>query len=234
MERIRTAMAYGLRAELNRIFIEPPKWNHNDAGWFCREHALHVGAVAEMLGEPAEICCGDVVLVLPEDSFSLCMVESGADHVWCKVGRRAPIDASFTLRHFDVSHPDVAYVCPEHPEALSGMELRYTHRLAYDNLARTLKSNRAVVHYNERQSRRPDYRQLLAHPYELLHVPVNAPSLIDTHGSEVFFALTAHLFRMVTGVVAPIDTKLPWNEALRLAIAQNPDARQFVLQRLPA
>ncbi|MBI2398389.1 MAG: hypothetical protein HYV17_11375 [Xanthomonadales bacterium] len=231
--KICDALLRGAKAGLNHLYTVPPLIHPGgwDAGWYCREHALHVGALAEMMGHRAELCGGDLVVDLPADQYRMAMVSTGADHFWCKVDDQAPIDASLTLRHLDVTHPDVALIASDCPEHRSGFELRYTHRMGIDNLIRRLHGNeRPVLHYNVQDSHRPDYAKLLDAPYGFLIK--SQPTLLELHGADVMFAITAYLFRLAHGELMAVDPTVPWSEAMRRIVHEHGDARPFVLASL--
>ena len=233
--RICDVLLGGAKAALNHLYTVPPRHFSDggwDAGWFCREHALHVCALAEMLGHRAELCGGELVLDLPADSYRLAMVSTGADHFWCKVDGLAPIDASLTLRLLDdITQPDVALIAPDCPEQRSGIELRYTHRMGIDNIARRMNGNAGpLLHYNLQSAHRPNYGALLDAPYSFLIR--SSPTLLDLFGADVFFAITAYLYRLGCAEVEAIDPTLHWTEAMRRVVQEHADARPFVLSKL--
>src|SRR5690349_19328290 len=96
-----------LRRELNHLYTEP--FGPQDAGLFCREHALHLHGVAVALGRRAEICTGCLGLRVP-GQFTNAMTNTDADHAWCRIDGVAPVDVSLTLRTWPVSRPDVDLV----------------------------------------------------------------------------------------------------------------------------
>ena len=144
----------------------------------------------------------------------------------------APIDASLTLRLLDdITQPDVALIAPDCPEQRSGIELRYTHRMGIDNIARRMNGNAGpLLHYNLQSAHRPNYGALLDAPYSFLIR--SSPTLLDLFGADVFFAITAYLYRLGCAEVEAIDPTLHWTEAMRRVVQEHADARPFVLSKL--
>ncbi len=124
--KICEALRRSVRLELNHIYTEKPfeAPTGTDMGWFCREHALHVTALAELLGESAQLCRGDIIVRIPGE-ITVYTMGSGDDHAWCRVDGKAPVDASMTLRHLAPNETDVSAICPDRPEELAGFMLRY-------------------------------------------------------------------------------------------------------------
>lgn len=221
-------LAGGVRAELNHVYTEKPFHTSTgmDMGWFCREHALHVGALAEALGHRAQLCRGDVLVNVP-GSVKFFTMGSGADHAWCRIDDKAPIDASVTLKHLAPQRIDVLGVCPDSQELLSGFRLRYEVGTDDAMFANVLSDDQSLIAYNEKmlELRRPI--ALLATPFDFLHPPpADHPSFTDLFGDDVFFAITAHLLKLARREVNPMRTYLSPIDAVRAMVKHNPRARE--------
>lgn len=221
-----------VRLELNHIYTEKPfpTPSGDDMGWFCREHALQVGALAEMFGHKAELCCGDIGLRIPGD-ITICTLGSGADHAWCRIDGEAPFDASVTLKYLAVTRQDVQIVCPNHPEHLSGFKLTYERGAPDDAFAQVLAPTIPMIAYNEKLTvpRRPT--ELLANPFAFLHPPPSGlPSFTDLYGEDVFFAITVHLYRVSRGEVKPMFRYCSPQDTIRAIVKRNPKARMVVTE----
>jgi hypothetical protein len=226
-------LAAGLRLELNHLFTERPFMHPGgrDEGWFCREHALLVGALAAMLGEKSQLCLGNLVVVVPGD-FTIAMVNGAEDHVWCSVDGTPPVDASFTIRHLAATVPDVELVCPDHPERLGRFQLQYGRGRSYEELRRTQETLVPLIYYNERRLMNATFPQLLDRPFSfLLRPPRGSPNFLDLYGPHSFFRIAAHLHKLGHGQTqSVIDMRQP--DAIREIVDREADGRAYVLRVL--
>lgn len=228
------ALRHSVRLELNHIYTERPFQTPTgaDMGWFCREHVLHVAALAGMLGDNAQLCCGDIIVRIPGHT-TVSTVDSGSDHAWCRVNGKTPVDASMTLRYIAPQLTDVRAVCPDRPEDLAGFTLRYEIHTEDQLFAEYLHSSERLIAYNEKTVPAVNILDLLANPFSFLHRPLpGAPSFPEIHGPDVFFAITAHLYKLALGECRPLRTYRSPKDAVRAAIKHNPDARKFVESKL--
>lgn len=229
------ALVRSVRLELNHIYTEKPFQTATglDMGWFCREHALHVAALAEMVGESARICRGDVILRIPDDLI-VSTVGSGSDHAWCEIDHMAPVDASLTLRYVAPHERDVQVICPSClAKYLSGFKLCYEMGMADNAFSQYSQSDERLIAYNEKSIIEGDILELLATPYNFLHPPPpGAPSLTQFYGPDVFFAITAHLYKLAQGEARPMRTYLSPKNAIRRMVRNNPDAPRFVEDKI--
>lgn len=219
-----------VRAELNHAYTERPFQTRDglDMGWFCREHALHVTALSEILGEVAHLCCGDVMVVIP-GSIVISTVGSGADHAWCRVDGLVPVDASLTLQFFDTGRRDVDVICPACPQHLAGFALQYNIGLADDAFVAAARTGMPVIAYNEKKVFRPHYADLLANPFSFLHpTPLGSRSFQQIHGNDVYFAVTAHLYDLARDMTRPLSPYKDPVNAVRTMVKRYPDARATI------
>ncbi len=227
--KICEALRRSVRLELNHIYTEGPfeTPTGTDMGWFCREHALHVTALAELLGESAQLCCGDIIVRIPGE-MTVYTMGSGDDHAWCRVDDKAPVDASMTLRHLAPNETDVSAICPDRPEELAGFILRYEQKLDETSFARFLRSPERLIAYNEMGILPTNILEVLADPYSFLHPPQGGRSFPEIYGPDVFFAITQHLFKLALGDCKPLRTYRTPKAAVRAIVRHNPTAREFI------
>ena len=232
MPDICAALRAGLRQELNHLLTERP-FRHaggEDSGWFCREHALLVAALAQMFGQRSELCLGDLVLIVPND-LAIAMVDTGEDHAWCRVDGAAPVDASLTIRHYAAAVPDVTLICPDCPEDLSAFTLQYVQRVPFEQLRAVQYTDVPLICYNERRVHREAVPRLLDRPYSfLLRPPPGTQNLLQLYGNDVLFHLVAHMHRLSLGETASVRG-LGASAAIREIVTRDPRARTYVLER---
>lgn len=224
-----------VRLELNHIYTEKPLSTTGgwDMGWFCREHALHIAALARILGYKAQLCCGDIVIIVPGDSkdLEIFTLGSGSDHAWCRINGEAPFDASVTLKYLAPTQADVQMVCPDCPQYLAGFTLQYKQGMADDSFALLLESSNPIIAYNEKVIIARDPLELLADPFDFLNRPApGCPTYIETFGADVFFAITAHLNKLARGEIKPMRMYYAPLDAIRRIVKHNPKARAFVTE----
>ncbi len=226
--KICEALRRSVRLELNHIYTERPfeTPTGTDMGWFCREHALHVTALAELLGESAQLCRGDIIVRIP-GKIKVYTMGSGDDHAWCRVNGKAPVDASMTLRYLVPDETDVLAVCPDCPEVLGGFILRYEQKLDEESFARLKRSPERLIAYNEKRILTTNILEVLADPFSFLH-PQRGSSFPEQYGPDVFFAITQHLFKLALGDCKPLRTYRTPKAAVRAIVRHNPTAREFI------
>lgn len=231
--KICEALRRSVRLELNHIYTEKPfeTPTGTDMGWFCREHALHVTALAELLGESAQLCRGDIIVRIP-GKIRVKTMGSGDDHAWCRVNGKAPVDASMTLRYLAPDETDVLAVCPDCTEVLGGFMLRYEQKLDEKSFARFLRSPERLIAYNEKRILTTNILEVLADPYSFLYPPQGGRSFPEIYGPDVFFAITQHLYKLALGECKPLRTYRTPKNAIRTIVQRNPTAREFVESRL--
>lgn len=221
-----------IRLEMNHIYTEKPFRTPDgcDFGWFCREHALQLGALLTCLGYQATICTGDVFVRVPGE-IVISSVGSGADHAWCASAQVTPIDASLTLKHFQVSCPDVDLVCNGCGQYLAGFCVRYFRGISDAAFTSAADTREKVIAYNERGRIAASISVVVQDPFQFLHrPPPGARSLLDLYGPDVLFAITAHLLKLARGEVKPLFTYQSPSDAIRTMVRRNPGARALVLE----
>ena len=126
----------------------------------------------------------------------------------------------------------VSAVCPDCPEDLAGLMLRYELQLAEETFARYLDSPERLIAYNEKSVLTTNILELLANPFSFLHRPLRAPSFPEIFGPDVFFSITKHLYRLALGDCKPLRTYRTPKDAVRAIVRRNPTAREFIESRL--
>lgn len=225
--KICEVLTKSVRSELNDAYTERPFQTPEglDIGWFCREHALHVAALSEILGGTAHICCGDVMVIVP-GTIVISTVGSGSDHAWCQVDDLVPVDASVTLQFFDTGRRDVDVVCPDCPQYLAGFDLQYHVNVPDDAFVAAARTGKPVIAYNQKTVLRFDYADLLANPFSFLHpMPAGVRSFQQIHGTDVYFAVTAHLYDLASEKTRPLSPYRDPTSAVRAMVKRYPDAR---------
>lgn len=228
------SLADSVRLELNHIYTERPFQTATgyDMGWFCREHALHLSVLAEMLGHRAQLCCGDIVLNIP-GIIKIFTLGSNNDHAWCCINGEAPFDASVTLKYLAPTQTDIRAVCPRHPELLSGIELKYEQGLTDQTFKSVLEANDLLIAYNEKLIVSTNLIELLAEPFDFLHRPAPGnPTFTEIFGGDVFFAITAHLHKLAQGEVKPLRIYRSPKDTVRGIMRHNPEARAYVAETI--
>ena len=218
-----------VRSELNHFFTEPPfaGANGDDAGWFCREHALVTAALARILGERSELCLGNLILHIP-DACTFHMIDSDANHAWCRVEEISPIDASATMKYLGAAVPDVTLVCPDLPGAMGAFRLVYLVGAEPEELIGHAQGEDPVLVYNERRVHSGDPLHLLDRPFSfLLPPPAGSPNLLQIYGPHVLHRITAHLFEFGNGRTESVQNLHP-NEAIKVVCERQPTGRTIV------
>lgn len=230
MTRTSAFIAGNVRDELSHLLSGPPTTGPggNDAGWFCREHALIVAAISRMLGENPELCLGMLALRVP-DVFLLDMRETDEDHSWCRVEGIAPIDASANTAHFGEDVPSLGFVCPDIPGSLGVYSLAYLVQASREDMAKETQRAGPTIVYSEVRVHRDDVRRLLDRPFSfLLPPPPGTPNFLQAHGPHVLFRVAAHLYRFGRGEAQSVRD-LPQDDAIREVCRRHVDGRAFVL-----
>lgn len=223
-----------VKPELNHIYTERPflTAEGKDFGWFCREHALHLYGVATLLGRQAEICVGDVMLRRPQgDSFHSIGATSG--HAWCCINELAPVDVSLTMKYIYPDLPDVKLIYGEHSDLAASFHLRYLINESAEVFRRLGETNDLLIAYNEKNRYRFDLLELLAHPFQFLYKPPQGmPTFPELHGTDVFFAITYHCYRLLTEDIKPLSRHRDPKQTVRGIMKFNAGAKQRIEQLL--
>jgi hypothetical protein len=223
-----------VKPELNHIYTEKPSWavDGGDFGWFCREHALHLYGIGRLLGQDVEICVGDVMLRGPQgDTRHSIGIPDG--HAWCCIDKLAPVDVSLTIKHIYPDIPDVKLIYGGYSDLSEPFHIRYLVNESAEIFCQLGKLDKLLVGYNEKKRYRFDLLDLLAHPFQFLHKPPPMrPTFPELHGTDVFFAITYHCYRLLTEDVRPLFRHCDPKQTVRRIMKFNPSAKQRIEQLL--
>jgi hypothetical protein len=222
-----------IKPELNTIYHRRPFVTGKilDLGWFCREHAFHLYIVSRLLGHQAQICVGDFWLSLPDKRVRLSSADAEGDHAWCSIDGVSPVDISATLKYASKDTPDISlvYGCSTEDESPCRIEC------VVDPLSQTAFSqtehNRLV--YQQKAAFEFDPASLLEEPYQFLHVPAVAKlSFPSVYGSDVFYRMSYHCYRIAIGEARPLHPYRNWRNIMPAIVKFNENAKKEVLTLL--
>lgn len=223
-----------VKPELNHIYTERPIdiLGGEDLGWFCREHALHIYGLAVLLNKPAAICTGDYILRRPGgDSFH--SVGAAADHAWCRIDDIAPVDVSFTIKHIYTDLRDASLVYGDHPKLIEPFQLKYGVDLPNDVFFKFTRHAKPLIAYNEKGSVQEDLLGLMNNPFRFLREPPSGfPTFPEIHGSDVFYAITYHCYRLATEDIKPLSRYMSPSDTVKRILKFNPDAKYLMRQMM--
>jgi hypothetical protein len=222
-------LANNVKRELNLLLWEDPFIidGGSDAGWFCREHALLVSAVAEMLGHRTQVAVGDYAIVTTKKSLT--SIGAGSDHAWNIIDAVDPVDASLSVRHLFPNATDVLLVCPDHPELRSHFNLVSNAPLDPNWIAKRRADGSSVIAYREERRIESDILDLLREPYAFLHPPPRgAPTFTEAFGDDVIHAIAWHALLVHRGVARRIDALIDSDRAITAIYRLHPNARMNV------
>ena len=228
---LKLALQMAIKPDLNLIYTERPfrvgdGW---DFGWFCREHALHLFLVTQLLGFNSDMIFGDVVI--KNYNANLSTIGAGG-HMWCKVNDWNPVDVSISLTHID-DFPDIQLVFGKEGKNTSPYEIHYLQEAESSKLTSILAQQRCSVVFVERKVFDVDPVQLVKHPFSLLLPPPEGkPSFVDIQGDEIFDMITMHCFKLATGEAKPVSRYLECSEAIRRIKKWNGGATEKILRML--
>ncbi|MDE0164333.1 MAG: hypothetical protein OXL36_04460 [Bryobacterales bacterium] len=223
-------LAKKVRPELNHIYTEPPKWTSTglDCGWYCREHALHLYALASIMRRPAEICLGDYILRSPNnDTFHSVGDESG--HAWCRIEDCELVDVSMTVKYIypDIQNVDLVY--KNRPDLAKQFTIESHANMPDDQFMKLANSNSRLIAYNERERLSPAPSELLSNPFEFLHrPPPGSPTFLEIFGADVFYAITYHCFRLITEEIRPLYLHRDPTSTVHQIMKYNPNAKDVI------
>lgn len=94
---IQDILKFAVKPDLNCIYTEPLHDVEGglDFGWFCKEHALHAHILMNLLGVPSKLVIGDIGVRYENMVYST--LDDPADHAWCLIGNKQPLDLSVTF-----------------------------------------------------------------------------------------------------------------------------------------
>jgi hypothetical protein len=201
-----------------------------DAGWFCREHALHLFVLARLAGFSSEILLGDYLVATP-DGTGTTSLDIPDEHAWCSVGGIVPVDISLVLKFMYPKAPDVPIVFGE--SATRPYEIRYYRSMEPQSVLDACSRATSLIAYREREIFVAEPLDLLERPFQfLLNPPTGFPKLTETYGQDFFFQVTQHCHKLLTGQVKPLYPYRDPQSACRAIVRWNPDARSAITKAL--
>ena len=229
-----TALKEKVKPELNHIYTERPLITHKgrDAGWFCREHTLHLYSLAVLLGRESEICTGDYVLRRQGgDSFHC--IGDASDHAWCRISGEVPVDVSLTVKYLYPDLNDLSLVYADQTELAEPFIVKYFVNATNQEFGELIRADELVIGYNEKQTQTYSVSDLLNKPFQFLHrPPPGFPTFPEIHGTDVFHAITYHCYKMVKEDVKPLCTYRSPNDTVKGIMKFNKDAKQRISELL--
>ncbi|MGJ8637981.1 MAG: hypothetical protein ACSHYA_01190 [Opitutaceae bacterium] len=210
--------------ELNFILHEPPA-EDGDWGWFCREHAVIIHAIAHMLGQKSRVVEG--LLVMKDGAHTLATVPFG--HAWNLINEDRIFDSSITTYHMTTQFKEFTSVDTKHSDACP-------YSIAYiDKIPSSLKDpNRADgLSYYRKETFDFDPIELMDNPYQFIHRPDgDTPDLLESFGRDIFFKLAYHIYLVNQGQAKPLHKSLKAEDALEAVETARKGARKKVVALL--
>jgi hypothetical protein len=210
--------------ELNFILHEAPA-EDGDWGWFCREHAVVIHAVAHLLGHTATVMEG--LLVMQDGTHTLATIPFG--HAWNIINGERLIDSSITTYHMTTQFQEFTGVDTKHPE-----NCPYPVTV-FDKIPSTLKDpNRTdALSYYRKESFEFEPIGLMENPYQFVHRPEgDTPDLLASFGRDIFFKLAYHIYLVHQGQTKPLHKSLQAEAALEAVELARKGARKKVVALL--
>lgn len=216
-----------VRNELNHILTENPfvTQTGGDFGWFCREHAFVTALLLCSMGYSAQICRGDIVVkTLAGGGLSTFGLD--ADHAWCVIDCVKPIDLRMTLRYLNLNCDDVQMVCGSCADLLSGFELHYFENIDDAEFRLAVDATGHAILYNEKLRLAESIKEIADDPFSfLIRPPIGTHTLLDSFGENVFYAITAHLLKLIRGEAKPLYPQRSAKQAIQTMVKWNPEAK---------
>lgn len=181
------------RAELNHIYTERPMVRSEgmDAGWFCREHAMHSYFLLRLFGDqhPA-IEVGHYAVQFDGNGFT--SHDSGSDHAWCTAASKSPIDLSISFR-FHEGYPQLTK-----PVIGEGLNQPYKivcfrDEVEFSTAMDAPAAAPAILYLPLTEVLDPD--GLLEHPDSFLF-DSGPECWLRKYGAEAFARVTLHVFKV--------------------------------------
>ena len=223
-------LAKKVRLELNHIYTEPPQQTSTglDCGWYCREHAFHLYALASIMRKPAEICLGDYILRRPNsDTFH--SVGDESDHAWCRIEDCALVDVSMTVKYIYPDIPNVDLIYGNRPDLAKPFAIEHHVDIPDDQFRNLANSDSLLIAYNEKARLRPSPLELLSDPFGFLHrPPPGSRSFPEIFGDDVFYSITYHCFRLITEESKPLCLYRDPLSTVRQIMKYNPNAKDVI------
>jgi hypothetical protein len=223
-----------IKPELNVIYHRRPFVTKKglDLGWYCREHAFHLYLVSRLLGHQTKICVGDFWLSLPEKRVRISSSGTEGDHAWCSINGVSPVDISVTLKYASKNTPDIPLVYGCSPANGSTCRIESLTDLSVGTSAFKQTENNLLT-YHEKKTLAFDPISLLEEPYQFLHPPSVAQlSFPGVYGSDVFYRISYHCYRIATGEALPLHPYRNWRNITPAIVRFNENAKKEVLALL--
>ncbi|HBG92653.1 MAG: hypothetical protein A3J81_02155 [Nitrospirae bacterium RIFOXYB2_FULL_43_5] len=188
-----------VKPELNHIYTEKPRYVHggNDVGWFCREHAIHLFALARLAKLASSICLGDFIIRTAEVA-PISSISDDSDHAWCAIDGITPVDLSITLKYLSPTSPDVPMVYGSNSSLSSPYTILHFQNIDDKVIIDACSKLQRVIAYRQREVLDFDPVELLNHPFEFLFPPPPGyPTLTETFGDDFFFRITYHCYKLL-------------------------------------
>lgn len=221
-----------LKHELNHIYTEEPKDVKGglDFGWSCREHAFHIYILACLLKRKSGISIGDILIRISNTIITT--LDSGSDHAWCIVDNIEPVDFSVTTKYIDPYVDDLSIVWDNNLEEL--FRCAFFQNEDDEVLIEICKNSEACLVYNKKSEFNENPMSLLENPFNFLHLPSSGlPSLVDIYGSDIFYQITWHCYKLIKKEVKPFFHKKSCSDSTFKAIANSySDAKQNITKLL--
>lgn len=212
--------------ELNFILHEAPA-EDGDWGWFCREHAVVIHAVAHMLGQRSTIVEG--LLVMQDGAQTLATIPFG--HAWNLINGERLFDSSITTFHMTSQFQEFTSVDTKHTD-----NCPYSIAV-FDKIPSTLKDpNRADgLSYYRKECFEFDPIDLMENPYQFIHKPEDeTPDLLTSFGRDIFFKLAYHIYLVHQGQAKPLHKSHKAGDSLEAVELARKGARKKVVALLKA
>lgn len=210
--------------ELNFILHEAPA-EDGDWGWFCREHAVVIHAIARMLGHNASVVEG--LLVMKDGAHTLATIPFG--HAWNVINGERLLDSSITTYHMTMQFKEFTCVDTKHPDSCP-----YSIT-SFDKIPSTLKNPNREDGLSYYRKERFEFEpiNLMENPYQFIHRPEgDTPDLLTSFGRDIFFKLAYHIYLVHQGQAKPLHNSHKAEDALEAVELARKGARKKVVSLL--
>ena len=210
--------------ELNHIYTSPPfplSDGAVDAGWFCREHALHIFVLSRLLGFDSDIRTGNFISKNSIGEIMHSMINNEG-HAWCMVDGCIPVDASMNFR-FHERFQDIKL-----PVIGVGMNDPYIVQYVTESKPISDQAVMPTIVFLESHVMPHSPIDLINDPYCFLHQPdQNNPLNWDSQfGSDIYNSITLHCFRLAIGDANTIVSKISTSNAPMFLNKEYPNAAE--------
>ncbi len=232
--KFRDILKTKIKPELNNIYTEKPCIMPTgiDFGWFCREHALHLFVLGKLLGYEVNICTGDFLVNVPGEKF-ITSIGDNADHAWCCINNKSPIDISLCLRHIYPMLPDISVVFGTSNIDDSTFKILNFINEDDNKILDLSSSNSNLVVYNEKNRLEFNAIELLKNPYMfLLPPPIGSPKFTEIYCEDIFYKITYHCYKIATENIKPLFSYRDSKSSIKRISKFNPRAKKEIINIL--